>query len=300
MSQDFIHADSDIYAKTARSHSADIPSETQSAPSASTPSCVPLPTCVRVEGEQLSPVHGHSRDSPKALRRQERLASLHPKLLTIDSCTTTALTPVYLASVAPASLETLTHTSSSIAVPSATPQPTSESVDPRGNLLTAVQETPENVALPTSDLPPHSPVLPTPTSFPLNRREPPLGPIDVAPMTHSGRRNGAIQPYAQSTIPSNLSPQSEEKEIVSKQSRNKVNRSTRGSSHPKPSEKPTPMSILPNSSKTRRSSIRVMPGAYPETSIDVDISSWVLVSPVSAIAEVPKTGLFARLLSILG
>ena len=225
-----------------------------------------------------------------------------PKLPTIDSLTTTTLTSVSPASVAPPSLETPTHRSSRITAPSASSPPSLKSVDPRGRPLTTVHETPKNVALSTGDLPPHLPVLPTPhTPSPLNRPEPLSGPIDVAPMTHSVRRNGTIQPsHTQPTIPSNLSSRTEEKKIVSEHSQNKANRSTRGSSSPKPSAKSTPTSILPNSSKARRSSIRIMPGAYPKTSIDVDISSWVLVSPMSPIPAVPKTGLFARLLSILG
>lgn len=257
---------------------------------------------VRVEGGQLSPTHhGDTQGSPQALTHQEPLASTPPKLPTPDSCSTPTATPVLQVSAPLRSPETPTHRSSSTAVPSALPQPSSEFIDPRGVPPTVAHEPPENVSLRPSDSPSHLPVSSTPRSPSLSTcGDPPSGPIDVAPMTHPGRRNGTIQPsHVQPTIPSNLSPRSGEKKMPAKQGQSNFNRPTRGRSAPKPSAKFTPATILPSTTKTRRS-IYVMPGAYPEVSVDVDISSWVLVSPVSPIAEISKTGWISRLLAVLG
>ena len=311
--------------KVACSRTADVPSEQPCAPSASIPPNVPSSSRVRAEGRQLSPVVSDTQGSPQLMTHKEPLPSIPPKLPTPDSSSTTTATPVLPAFLAQVSRETPAHVSpSSITVPSVTgspeipahipsssitppyaiPQSSSETeiAEPRGTPPTAVQEeAPENASFP-GDLTPNSPGPSTPGSpSVLTGTEPPSGSIDVAPLTNPGRGNGTVQlSHAQPTIPSNPLPRSEKK-VPLRQSQNKINKPTRGTSSPKPSAKVTPISILPSAPKARLSSIRIMPGAYPGMSVDVEISSWVLVSPVSPSVVVPsKISWITRLFSLRG
>lgn len=315
--------------QVACSRTADVPSEQPCAPSASIPPNVPLSSRIRAEGRQLSPVvsdHGYTQGSPQLMTHEEALPSIPPKLPTPDSSSTTTATPVLPASVAQVSQETPAHvssssitvpsapgspeipahiSSSSITPPSAIPQPSSETEipAPRGTPPNAVQEAPEDASFP-GDLPPNLPGPPTPRSPSLlTGTEPPSGSVDIAPLTNPGRGNGTVQlqlSHAQPTIPSNPLPRSEKK-MPPKQSQNKIKKPVRGASSPKPSAKVTPTSILPGTPKARQSSIRIMPGAYPGMSVDLDISSWVLVSPVSPSVVVPsKMSWITRLFSLRG
>jgi hypothetical protein len=285
---------------------------------------VPSSTCDRAEGGQPSPTvpgHGNTEGTPHPLTYNDLLPSTSPELPTSDFSSTATATSIPPASVEQGSQETLAHTSSSDIVSSSPgsletlphtssssnaipPQSSPEISDPRGAPPTTAQEPPETVSS-IPDQPPHLARPSTPRSPSLlTSTESPSGFIDVAPLTTPGRGNGTTQPsHTKPTVPSDPLPRSAEKKILPtrKQSQNKINRPTRGASSPKPSAKATPTSILPNTPKLRQSSFRVMPGAYPGMSVDVDISSWVLISPVSPSVDVsPKLSWITRLFSLRG
>lgn len=307
-------------AQVAYSRTADVSSEQPCALSASIPPNVPSSSRVRVEGGQLSSIVSDAQGSPQLVTHKGPLHSIPPKLPTPDSSSTTTATPVLPALVAQVSRETPAHVlSSSIAVPSVTgsseipasvssstitPPPQfsleTEITEPRGTPSTTVQEATENASFP-GDLTPNLPGPSTPGSPLLIATEPPSGSIDVAPLTNPGRGNGTVKiSHAQPIIPSSPLPRSEKK-APAKQSQNKINKSPRSASSLKPSAKVTPSSILPSTPKARQSSNRIMPGAYPGMSVDVDISSWVLVSPVTPSVVVPsKTSWISRLFSLRG
>jgi hypothetical protein len=277
------------------------------ASSASTLPRVPPLTRVGAEGGKPSPTvpdHGNTQVLLQVLTHEDPLPSMPSKLSAQNSSPTATTTPVLTVAVTQASQETPARISSSsitvpsapgspenpsqippscITFPSAIPESSPELTYSHGTPPTAVVEPPKDVTLPPGDLPSHltrpsTPRFPSPSTG----TEPPLGSIDVVPMTYPGHENGTIQfSHAQSTIPSNPLPRSEEKKVPPKQGQNKTNRPTHGASSPKPSAKVTATSTLPSAQKARQSSIRVIPGAYPRTSMAVDISSWDLVSPVS-------------------
>ena len=279
--------------KVACSQTADVPSETSAL------TLMPSPTRARVEeGQRLSTDNGYTPDSPESLHtltHRASLASIPQKLPTAGSCSATTTTPVPPTPGASGSPEIRSHKSSTTTMTSTIQQSSFESTDPRGTQLTTVQERPESVSPPPpSSMPPHFPAPPLPSSLP--RTGPPSKPIDVVPIVGTERQNGT------NTWPSSKSSRQsgEKKKKVS--SITKVEWSTEGSITFKPSAKFGPFSIPPPSSppKTQEAPIRLtMPGAYPEISLDADVSSWVLVSPVGPI-ESSKGSWFKRIFNRWG
>ncbi|KAF8466093.1 hypothetical protein DFH94DRAFT_781924 [Russula ochroleuca] len=274
-------------AQVACSQTADAPSETSAL------TLMSSPTRVRVEeGQRPSKDNIYTPDSPHTLTHRASLAPISQKVPTAGSCSATATTHVPPVPGASGSPEIPSPKSSSTNVTSAIQQ-SFESTDPRGTQPTYVQERSERVSSPPSSMPPHLPTPPLPPSPP--RTDPPSKSIDVAPMVGPERRNGTTRPSL------NSSRQSGEKE-KKVSSITKIKWSTEGTITFKPSAKFGPFSIPPSSPppKTREAPIRLtMPGAYPEMPLDVDVSSWVLVSPVGPV-EGSKGSWFKRFLTRWG
>jgi len=159
----------------------------------------------------------------------------------------------------------------------------------RGTLPTTVQEPRAGMSL--DNMAPHLPVSSSlSTPLPLTCVDLPPNVTNVAPTPDRKVGNGTIQrSLVQPGVLSNALPRSAEKEIAPTQSQTKHNRPSRDTRTPKPSLK-----SMPSKTKTRQPSTRTTPGAFPEMPLDVDISSWVLVSPVSSV-EVWKISWFKRL-----
>jgi hypothetical protein len=294
-----------IHDKVACSHTA---VGTPQEPSTSALTHVSCLTRVKVEEGQRSSIdHRYTPSSPHTLIQRASLASISRKRPTADSCSTATTAPVPPAPGVSGSLEARTHRSSSGTVTPAIQQSSSEFAGPRGiqPLAPIVQERPENVSLPPSDIPPHLPIPPSshlPSQSTRTDSDPPPNAIDVAPMVSSERQKGTTQRS------SNSLPRSEEKKVSPIHSQTKIKRSTRASVTQKPSTKFAPFSLTPSQPgppATRREapSRLMMPGAFPGTSLDdVDTSSWVLVSPVGpdCQVEVSKRGWFKRMFSRRG
>jgi hypothetical protein len=245
---------------------------------------------------------------------------MFPKRPTAGSCSTTATTtPVPAAPGASGSPEIRSHLSSITSVTFSIQQSSFEPAGSRGNQPTTVSERPESVSLPPSSMPPHIPVPPLPhSSPPSTRTDPPPSSIDLAPKAGLEHRNGTNTQRS-----SNTSPHSGTKKIPSPIRSQIIIKSI---TH-KPSIKFASFSIPP-SSPTREAphhhhhhlssleeqlgTIKIappirltMPGAFPGTSLDVDIpldvdiSSWVMVGPVSPVEE-SKPSWFKRLFSRRG
>ncbi|KAI0287769.1 hypothetical protein BC826DRAFT_738871 [Russula brevipes] len=240
-----------------------------------------------------------NQDTPQTPTDQESLPP--PKRFAPDSgltaaaATTTTTTPLLSVPVAPGPAETRAHRSSSTALPSIISRPHIESTDPRGTPPpTTVQDPGQNLPRYPRDFQQHPPVLssPQPPSF-LNRTDPPPNQVGVAPMTDPRCESGTSQhPHTQPTNTPNPLPRSEENKVPPTGSQAKITRSTLSNLSPKPSA-----TIAPCPLKIAQSPMRLtMPGAFPGTSLDVDVSSWVLVSPGGPV-EAPKTGWFKRIIS---
>jgi hypothetical protein len=294
-----------IHDKVACSQTAVAPTGTSHAPSTGTSALthVPSPTRVKVEeGKSPSIDHRYTPSSPHTLMHRASLASISRKRPTAGSCSTTTTIPVPPVPGAPGSLEARTHKSSSNAV-TLTIQQISFEFAGRGIQPPIVQKRPENVSLPPSGTPPHLLVPPSSHSPPQsNRTDPPPNAIDIAPTVSSERQRGTTQ------CSSNSLPRSEEKKVSPIHGQTNIKRSIRASVTQKPSTKFAPFSLTPSqpgSPETRREapSRLKMPGAFPGTSLDdVDMSSWVLVSPVGpdCQVEVSKRSWFKRMVSRFG
>jgi len=290
-----------IHHKIAYSHTA--PTGTSHASSTSALTHVPSLTRAKVEEGQCSSIdHRYTPSSPHTLIHRASLASMSRKRPTAGSCSATTTTPVPPAPGASGSLEAPTHRSSSSTV-TLTIQQISFEFAGRGIQPPIVQKRPENVLLSSGGTPPHLLVPPSSHSPPQSTHtDPPPNTIDVAPTVSSERQKGTTQPS------SNPLPPSEEKKVSLIHSQTKIKRSTRASVTQKSSTKFAPFSLTPNqpgTPETRREkpSRLMMPGAFPGTSLDdVDMSSWVLVSPVSPDrqVEVSKRSWFKRMITRFG
>jgi hypothetical protein len=261
-------------------------------------------TRVKVDDGQCSSIdHRYTPSSPHTLIHRASLVSISRKRPTAGSCSTAIATPVPPAPGASGSLEAPTHRPSSSTVTPAIQQSSFEFAGRSGIQLPIVQERPENVSLPPSGTPQH--VLVPPSSHSPSQStctDPPPNAIDVAPTVSSERQKGTTQRS------SNSLSRSEEKKASPIHSQTKNKRSTRASVTQKPSTKFAPFSLTPSqpgSSETRREapSRLMMPGAFPGTSLDdVDMSSWVLVSPggPDCQVEIPKRNWFKRMISRFG
>jgi hypothetical protein len=295
-----------IHDKVTCSHTAVAPTGTPQAPPTSALTHVSFLTLVKVEEGQCSSIdYRYTPSPPHTLIQRASLASISRKRPTAGSCSTAITTPVPPAPGASGSLEARTHRSSSSTVTPAIQQSSFEFAGPRGiqPLAPIVQERPENVSLPPSGIPPHLLVPPSSHSPPQSTHtDPPQNAIDVAPTVSSERQKGSTP------CSSNSLPRSEEKKVSPIHGQTKIKRSNRASVTQKPSTKFAPFSLTPSQPGppvTRREapSRLMMPGAFPGTSLDgVDMSSWVLVSPVSpdCQVEVSKRSWFKRMFSRLG
>jgi len=250
--------------------------------------------------------HRYTPSSPHTPIPRASLASISRKRLTAGSCSTTTTTPVPPAPGAPESLEARTHISSSSAFNPAIRQSSFEFSGSRGSQPPIVQRRPENVSFPPSSIPPqflvpHSSHSPSQST----RTYPPQNAIDVAPTVVSEHQKGTTQRS------SNSLPRSEEKKVTLIHSQTKIKRPARTSVTQKPSPKFAPFSLTPGQPgppETRREvpsrlSRLMMPGAFPGTSLDdVDVSSWVLVSPISpdCQVELSKRSWLRRMFSRFG
>ncbi|KAH9956001.1 hypothetical protein BC827DRAFT_819776 [Russula dissimulans] len=166
----------------------------------------------------------------------------------------------------------------------------------RGALPTIPQEPWAGMSL--GDMAPRLPVsssLSTPS--PLTCADSPPNITNIAPTPDPQDGNGTTQrPPVEPSILSNALPRSAEKKITPTRSQTKLNWPSRDIRTPKPSLKSMPTSIKPTppKRKSRQPTILTMPGAFPEMPLDVDVSSWILVSPVSS-AEVWKISWVRRL-----
>jgi hypothetical protein len=273
--------------KVACSPTADAPSEK----SASSLTVMPSPTRVRVREGHRSPTDNrYTPGSPHTLTHYTPLASKSQKRPTAGSCSITTTTPVPSVPATPGSPEIPSHRPSSTTITSAIQQSSSEQRDTQP---TTVPGGPESASLPSSGMAPHIPVSPSPSPPPPSttstRTDPPSTSINAAPVVGPERRNER---------PSNSPPQSGEKRASSIQNETKIKWSTGDSITWKPSGKFEPFSIPsspPPAGKRREAPIRLtMPGTFPGMSVDVDVSSWVLVSPVGPV-ETSKRSWFKRL-----
>lgn len=302
-----------IQSKVACSPTVNAPSERCYAPSASTSTPISSPMRVRVaEGQRQRalPDNGHTPCSPHTLTHRASLAPISQKRPTAGFCSTTTTTPVPPAPGAPGSPEIRSHIpSSSTAISPAIQQSSFEPAGPRGTRsTTTIPELPESVSSPPSSMSSHSsaPTLPC-SPPPSTHTDPPSIPTDPAPKAGPEHRNGTTHRS------SNELPQSGAKKVSPIRSQIKIKSITY-----KPSIKFASFSIPPPSStreephhhhlsslEEQLGAIKVapihltMPGAFPGMSLDVDISSWVLVSPGGPVEE-SKTGWFKRLFSRRG
>jgi len=163
-------------------------------------------------------------------------------------------------------------------------------------LPTTAQEPRDGLSL--GNMAPHLPVLSSlSTPSPLTCAESPPNVTNIAPTHDPKGGNGTTQRSpVQPGVLSDALPRLPEKKITPTQSQTKLNRPSRDTRTLKPSLKsmPTPIPPTQPKRKTRQPLICTMPGAFPEMPLDVDISSWVLVSPVGS-GEVWKVNWFKRL-----
>ena len=294
-----------IHDKVACSHTAVAPTgKTSHVPSVSALIHVSYLTCVKVEEGQCPSIDNrYTPSSPQALIHRVSLASISLKQPTAGPCSAATTTHVPVAPGALESLEASAHRSSKSTVTSAIQQSSFEFASPRDIPPPIVQERPENVSSPTDGIPPHLLVSPSSNSPPKSTAHPTPNAIDdVAPTVSPERQKGTTQRS------SNSLPRSEEKKVSPIHSQTKIKRSTRAGVTQKPSTKFAPFSLTPNQPgplETRREapSRLMMPGAFPGTSLDdVDVSSWVLVSPVGpdCQVEVSKRNWFKRIISRFG
>ena len=259
--------------------------------SASALTVIPSPTRVRSREGHRSPTDNrYTPGSPHTLTHYTPFASKSQNRPTAGSCSATTTTPVPSAPRAAGPPEIPSHKSSSTTITSAIQQSSSEQ---RATQPTTVPGGPESAPLPSSGMIPHIPVPPLPSTPPPSttstRTDPPSTSINAAPVVGPERRNER---------PSNSPPQPGEKRASSIQNETKVKWSTGDSITWKPSGKFEPFSIPsspPPAGKRREAPIRLtMPGTFPGMSVDVDVSSWVLVSPVGPV-ESSKRSWFKRL-----
>ena len=295
-----------IHNKVACSHhdTAVVPIGASHAPSAFPLIHVLFMTHIKVEEERCSSIdHRYTSSSPHTLIHHASLASISRKRPTAGSCSTTTATPIAPAPGAPGSLKAPPRRSSSSAVTPVIQESSFEVAGPRGIQPLIVQERPENVLMPPTGTPQH--LLVPPSSHPplpaqSTRTDPPPNAIDVAPTVSSERQKGTTQRS------SNSFPRSEEKKVPIHQT--KIKRSTRTSVTQKSSTKFASFSLTPSQpgpeARREAPSHLMMPGAFPGTSLDdvdnVDISSWVLVSPADCQVEVSKRSWFKRMFSRFG
>jgi hypothetical protein len=267
---------------------------------------VPSSTRVKVEEGQCqrsSIDHRYTPSSPHTLTHHASLAFTSRKRPTAGSCSTITTTPAPQAPGASGSLETPIHRSSSTTVSPTIQQSSFECADPRDTGPHTVPKRPESMSLSPSDMPPHLPASPSShSSPPTARTDPPSISIDVAPTVGPERRNETTQHS------SNSLPRPGEKRISSIHVQTIIKTSTRPSIIQKQSAKFAPFSLSPSPPgppETRREahSRLKMPGAFPGTSLDdVDMSSWVLVDPVSPDCRVENSNRswFKRMFSRFG
>ena len=290
-----------IHGKVACSHTAVTSTGAPHAPSASALTLVPYLTRVKVEEGQCP----YTPSSPRTLIYRISLASVSQKRPTAGSCSATTTTPAPPAPGASESVEARTQKSSSNTVTLAIQQSSSEFAGPCGSIQPPiVQDRPENVPLTPSGIPPQLLVPPLSHSpHQSTRTDPSPNAIDVAAPMVSSERQKETTPLS-----SNSLPPPEEKKVSPIRGQTNIKRSTRASVTQKPSTKFTPFSLTPNEPRppgTRREapSRLTMPGAFPGTLLDdVDMSSWVLVSPVNpdCRVEVSKRSWFKRMFSRFG
>lgn len=296
-----------IHNKVANSHTAVVPIGASHAPSASPLIHVVFMTRIKVEEGRCSSIdHRYTPSSPHTLIHHASLTSISRKQPPAGSCSTTTTTPIDPAPGALGSLKAPPRRSSSIyTVTPAIQESSFEVAGPPGIQPLIVQERPENVSMPGTGIPQHL-LVPPSSHSPLppqsTRTNPPPNAIDVTPTVSSERQKGTTQRS------SNLLPRSEEKKVSPIHTQTKIKRSTRTSVTQKPSAKFASFSLTPSQPgpETRREapSHLMMPGAFPGTSLDdvdnVDMSSWVLVSPADCQVEVSKRSWFKRMFSRFG
>ena len=289
-----------IHDKVAFLHTMIAPTGTSHAPSGSALTCAPSLVPAKVEeGQCLSTRYTPS--FPHTLIYRASLVSISRKRLTAGSCSSATIIPAPPAPGASGSLEAHTHRSSSSIVTPAIQQPSCGCASPRGIRPPIVQERPDSVTLPTSGIPPHS-LVPS-SSRPPTRTDPPSNAIDVAPPTaRSERQKGNTQRSSDSL------PRSEEKKMPPIHSQTKIKRPFGASVTQKSSTKFAPFSLTPSQpgppETWREAPSRLtMPGAFPGTSLDdVDMSSWIMVSPLTPVyrVEVSRRSWFKRMFSRFG
>jgi hypothetical protein len=287
---------------------------TSHAPPVSALTHVPHLKRVKAEEGQRSPIDNlYTQGFPHTVTLIHRVSldSISQKRPTAVSCsaTTTTTTTASPAPGAPRSLEARTHRSSSNAVTAAIQQSSFEFASPSASgsvkpLAAIVQERPEIVSLPPGGIPPHLLVPPSSHSSPQSTRNDP--PPNGAPTVNSERQKGTATQNS-----SNSLPRSEEKKVPLISSQSKFKRPTKACATQKQSStKFAPSSVTPSQPAQLGPEVRqeapsrlMMPGAFPGTSLDgVDVSSWVLVSPVGpdCQVEVSKRNWFKRMLSRFG
>jgi hypothetical protein len=292
--------------KVACSHTAVVPIGASHASSASPLIHVLFMTRIKVEEGRCSSIdHRYTPSSPHTLIHRASLASISRKRPPAGSCSTTTTAPIAPAPGASGSLKAPPRRSSSSTVTPAIKESSFEVAGPGGIQPLIVQERPENVSMPPTGIPPHV-LVPPSSNSPLppqsTRTDPPPNAIDVAPTVSSERQEGTTQRS------SNSLPRSEGMKASPTQTKTKIKRSTRTSVTQKPSAKFASFSLTPSQPgpETRREapSHLMMPGAFPGTSLDdvdnVDMSSWVLVSPADCQVEVSKRSWFKRMFSRFG
>ncbi len=279
---------------------------TSCASSASALTHVPSPTRAELgERQRLLTDDGYPSSNPPSLTHCALLASISQKWPTAGSCSTSTTTPVPPAPSASRPPETRTHSSLSTTVTPATGIQQSSFVIAglNGNRPLTAQERPESMPLPPSGLPPHFPAPlsshpPPPSTHP----DPPSSFLDVSSTVGSERQNGTTQRSSSSLL------RSAEKKVSPLRGQTKIKGPTRASITQRQSAKFTPFSILPSppaplEAGREAPSRLMMPGAFPGTSLDdVDMSSWVLVSPVGPDfqVEVSNRNWFKRMFSRFG
>jgi hypothetical protein len=227
---------------------------------------VPSPPHIGVEDGKVTPIHHANTQTSPQVRTHPKPPTAAPP----DRCTPSSQ-----------SIVTTTSSPTSFTIPF---QPTHQSRTPlipqesRKSILSTLNDIPSQARVPDSPRSPSSLVHTNPSSEP----------IDVPLVTNHGREHRTLRrPGLQSTVTPNLLPRPEERKPLATQGQ--ANGTAYIGGMPKPSAKITSIQLEQMAPKSQRLSIRLMPGSL--VPVDVDISSWVIVSPV----EVPKTSWYKRL-----
>ena len=301
-----------IHDKVATSHTAvapTVPVTSHALPASALIHVISL-TRVKVDEGQRSLIdRRYIPSSPQTLIYRASLSSISRKRPTAGFCSTVTTTHSPQAPGASESLEAriLKSPSNTVTVTPAIQQSSFKVASTHDIQASIVQERPENVSPPPSGILPHFLVPPSSHSSPQSTcTDPPPNAIDV-PLTRTVSSERQIL-KVMTQRSSNSLPQSEEKKVPPIHNQTKLKESTRNGVTQKSSTKSVPSSLTPcqpGPPATRREapSRLTMPGTFPGTLLDdMDMSSWVLVSPVNpdCRVEVPKRSWFKRMVSRFG